>query len=215
MTTPLSQAAIFLIFIVALTAFHTVLVYVRPLSALAWKKVDYFWFSLAVIGILGAAQANRASQSELSLRTQAAAHYAHVFEAARWDNFNTCLRVEKPSSSSGPKFEKWLACTARKRWVDRVTARIIEQGTQHNQPIDLELIMGATSIPAKPIDQDLLTPAIMEYNKVISAIAKVKDAAKSNWIDEFLKQYGSLFLAVALALRITKVTGEIRLSREK
>lgn len=219
MTPPFNQIVILLAFTVALTAFHTVLVYARPLSALAWKKVDYIWFSLAVIGILGSVQANRAAQSEVeaqSLRTEAAALYAHIFEAARWDNFNgTCLRIAKPSTSSGPLFEKWLACTSRKKWVERVTSRIIEQGTQHNQPIDIEKIMGATSIPAKPIEQDLFTPAIMEYNKAIFAITNMTEAAKPNWFEELSKKYGPLFLAVALALRITKITGEIRLTREK
>src|SRR5712691_11505925 len=39
-------------FLLALAVFHLLLVWWMPLDKIAWKKVDYFWLSLALLGVI-------------------------------------------------------------------------------------------------------------------------------------------------------------------
>ena len=58
------------------------------------------------------------------------------------------------------------------------------------------------------------TPA-KAYNELAGTISKLdQDLLPAAW-DQVLHYVGPLFLAIALALRITKVSGEIQLERKK
>src|SRR5438309_1625150 len=47
------------VFAISLLVWHIVLIRVWPLSKTGWKKVDYWWVSLALLGVIGNVGANR------------------------------------------------------------------------------------------------------------------------------------------------------------
>jgi hypothetical protein len=83
-------------------------------------------------------------------------------------------------------------------------------------PLTLEQLGGGS--PPSGADQFYVESAAEElklYNSALGAVGRLKEPAVRSEGEATLAIVGPFLLAVALALRITKVTGEIRLDRGK
>lgn len=69
----------FVVLILLTVLFHAILIYARPQSKKFWKRIDYFWVSLGFIGIIG---------SMTSLRKEFSSARTNYFEQPLFFSYN-------------------------------------------------------------------------------------------------------------------------------
>ena len=208
-------------FVVLLLVFDILLVRWKPLGKVAWKRVDYIWLGFAALGLLGSvAEVRMASAS-----AQVAMYEVRVVAAFRAVQSLVNLDASTPgaicrtfirSAFSPPpdEFQRVqneynVACD----WVKSVHAIVAELSPSPPQRLD------STRWPPRPqvsdgalLDMFRGLDRQMEYwSRSFDSFEAVRAKSRATAAEETIMFLGPFLLAVALALRITKVTGEIRL----
>jgi hypothetical protein len=205
------------VFVVALLAFHVALVWIWPLGKIGWKKVDYIWLAFALLGGLGGVGSarqflatGRGSLAEERVRTEA----QWVLERINAGTSVAVCRQFVRSDFSPPEQEfnriqrEFDAlCAWFKAASQRASSELSGGGT--TTLVDL-----AGAPPPQVTDRwhiESLSEQVDRYNAVIRARNELAASSKPSEGEILLMIFGPYFLGVAVALRITKVTGEIRL----
>jgi hypothetical protein len=214
--TPLYLLLIFLAF---LLLFHVLLVWAWPLGDIAWKKVDYVWLGAAAFGVLAAsAQAGREiSRSYVDGVEGSRTATAYLTLRSLLDgNFGNCIprtRAESSPADFDQIVEEQRALCA---WSRDMVASM--PGTLPLPYPPLEQT-GFVSF-GRPVRYDkefakAIDTSAHAYRQQQARYARLLEDARrseSEWVWNVL---GPLLIALALALRITKVTGEVRNARHK
>ena len=208
------------VFTALLFVMHVVLVYWLKLGKVAWKRVDYVWLGFTVLGLIGAsAQARQVMASNFLLASQDRVESS--FSLARYwiDSYNgasyICRKFVRSQYSPPPEeFERLqkeydVACG----WFKSISATV-----PVTVPKPPTLILW-NALPAEPPEQDTVIKgcirtvrsALETYDNQVREHDALELKTKRSEFEFTFVLIFPLLLAFALALRITKVTGEIRL----
>ena len=211
---------VFLIFSVALLVFHWALVFRWPLGKTAWKKVDYVWLSLALLGIFGLASETRqifARSMKAWADTRLEASIARL--QMRLDNYTEgsalCRKFNRTELSPPPgELEKiqneYDAMCEWHRTIKPIFPKSTTEIRDEINPKRLQPIPEVTD-PILSVAQTALTSAVENFNSALRAQRYLQKKSQRDEIEFLIFILSPILLAIALALRLTKVTGEIRL----
>lgn len=209
-------------FILLLMLFHLIFVVLLPLSDKTWKKVEYIWFGAAALGLLGASmQAGRFVGSNYlknsSADTILISVYADLRENLKWGiDGGVCTTFQRPSQSD--------------KYIDEVVAvhdRLCEDYKVLYARLPETLPSDAPSLKqlgfVMPQGEGRIVGAQLRhlewlstrYEEIRSAHVRWRSSIEIGEFEATLTVLGPLLIAFALALRITKVTGDIVNDRKK
>ena len=206
-------------FVGATAVFHAALVFAWPLGRVGWKVVDYVWLLFGLLGALSGVQAVRQEiaagllpEAEDVLRSDGAAILDRIAIGAS----PAVCRTIDPFEPAPPDEE-----TARRQrefddvcqWF-RAAKRRVDGGLPAEGPLTMESLGGGSVPHATEFSiVESLEDAVARYNRAHATVERLSQEADQSDAEATLTAFGPFLIAVALALRITKVTGELRLER--
>ena len=196
-------------FVVALVVFHIRLVWLSPLSKAGWKRVDYYWLAFGALGLVGAS--GQARETAINAYSGVVDGFYQGFDPVNYTVAISRERLTQRAQAVGQPHDVKLAYEAWEKWLNDVHDRVaasapgarIDESVLANEPI--MLVEGAASA-TKDIRQ-----AIRTHNQWVERRADLALATRQSIGEDILRLFSPVLLALALALRITKVTGELRL----
>ena len=136
-------------FLVALSIFHVVLVWIRPLSITGWRRADYFYLFSALMGILFSVDTNRQLITHNyigSATIWSEARYKELVSSVRFGRSGAVCRVFVPGEFSPPPEELRILqkqyddeCA----WFKRLNVALPADARGPQLPIDLVSLAGA------------------------------------------------------------------------
>jgi len=222
----LSGTSLAVTFLSTLLIFHWLLVFCwpinklgwTPLSKRGWKIVDYIWLVVGSIALTGTVFQARQVLAMGMLPTL--------------ESF-VSISVDEAKYYSSPKFYEWLLCRSFVRSAfsppEQEFKRVQEefdnacawakQITERLKDVDRWAIIDTSSLPKPPPATDPsihfaereMYDAFQTHNLIARKRQALQDALQRSEWEKFLVVMSPLLAVIALALRITKVTGEIRL----
>jgi hypothetical protein len=207
------------IFVLALAIFHGILVYLWPLGKIGWKKVDYIWISFALIGVFAAISESRQIFAR-GTKIYADARLVGSFERIRSDldvlssSGVICRQFARSDFSPPPEvFERIqqqhnLACERAKE----LSSQFPQSLSDIQKEIDLKQFEPDPNITDRIVKLQLqrLQNSATNFNRVWEARQKLAKQLERNDFEIFLVIISPLLIVLAVALRLTKVTGEIK-----
>ncbi len=205
-------------FALALVIFQLVLVRWIPLSKVAWKKVDYVWLSLAMLGIIGGVGAAR-QQIAINFISLAESRITfaeeQIKERLEFGRGPAICRTFVRSEFSPPpeEFNRiQREYDEQCNWFRTVSEKLQDTTFVKREILRLE-DFGILPSGGDEWATSNLKDAAQWYNNALKAYKELSKARHRSNLEFTLTVVGPFLLAIALALRITKVTGEIRLER--
>lgn len=213
--TPLYLLLLFLFFLLAM---HVTLVWTTRLSDRTWKKIDYVWLSAAVLGLVASSgEAGRfLSQSYLenleAPKTAASYRYlrSQIERGAGSDGFLCMGRAR--SAMSPPDFDRIVEaqqdlCSWSKDTLTKMHSTV-------EPPFAALEETGYVPIPVthkryEPWYIAEVQKLAEDYRTNRNSYNERAIAAQMSLFDQLLTVLGPIVIAFALALRLTKVSGEL------
>ncbi len=206
------------IFVLSLGIFHWLLVHHFSLSKAAWKKVDYVWLGVGALGIVGAVEIPRnvVSDNLLSLaESRMASALRQLHSAAQFGTSDAVCRtfVRSPVSPSelelsNSQKEYDAACS----WFKQVLPMLPMKLEELAEPLAMNRLPTVPTVSDQALTWSFLQfrREVLIVNQHLATILQLRDNKKRSLLEEVLRLLGPILLAVAIALRITKVTGELK-----
>jgi hypothetical protein len=206
------------VFIGAVSVFHLILVYSPlKLEKNSWKKVDYIWLTMSVISIVGIISQGRQilasnwipiAEQQIMYRTNYVNQALGLF-IDKGQNCNYQFVIGAESAPNTPETNKQMLqfCYAMAK-----LRKSLEPLLKRSQSISLDIIQ----IPEYPLaidfayERDFIKEQVDSYNKSVQTLASLREAAGHSAAEIGLLMISPFLLAVALALRMTKVSAELR-----
>lgn len=217
-----SLLVVLAVFLGFLIAFDIVLVRWLKLGKVAWKRVDYIWLGFGALGLLGAvAQVRMASASaQLDMYEKRAViafdSVKHLVElyASPGAICRTFVRSElspPPEEFQRIQNDYNVACA----WVKQVNNALSKHAASPPRPIDW------ASLPPRPkVSEGALNDMfrgldsqVAYFDQSIEAFESLRVKSKQTSAEEAFVYLSPFLLAIALAIRFTKVTGEVKLEK--
>jgi hypothetical protein len=205
-------------FVGATAVFHAALVFAWPLGRVGWKVVDYVWLLVGLLGVLSGVQAVRQEiaagllpEAEDVARSDAAA----ILDRIAIGSSPAVCRALDPFEPAPPDEES----ARRQREFDEVcewfrsAKRRVGGGLPAERPLTMEALGGPVPHAPEFSIVESLEDAVARYNRSHATVERLSREADQSDAETTLATIGPFLIAVALALRITKVTGELRLER--
>lgn len=223
-----NPSALLIVFTVALCVAHAILLPTLGQDEVKWQYIDYVWLPLALIGLLAAVHHTRleiASANEALARNRETSAWSQVhYWAENYSREESYLCRKGVRSQYSPPPDVFDA-------IDR----------DHNSTCDwfrsikASLPKLSTDVPPD-FSGDSLTPpppqsghsgrgpleavenfrhALQQFSQERTAVATLRREASPPQLLKILQYVGPFVLAIALAIRITKVTGEVRIKLRK
>lgn len=213
--------AVFCSFVILTIVLHAIFVFRRPLSKESWKRVDYVWLGFATLGLIGAAAEVRriAADSQLSqfqsylpLALQAVRGEADFLTKSPGAICRTFARSEyspPPAEFQRIEREYGAACD----WARKVAARLPREISASPETIEVASLPRRPEFSESAIIQmtDGIYHQIESYNSLVRTVNDLATGSERGDLELTLIVLGPFLLSTALAVRITKVTGELRL----
>lgn len=206
-----------LTFVGCLVLFHFLLVRWLKLGKVAWKRTEYIWLGFAALGLLGAAAEARRFVAQNQLDTATIAANAAYEQLRRHVEFGMgpyfCRRFTRseysPRNLDEIQKEFDLAC----RWYTYLNGQLLPTAMPNFPPFDFDkpnylATVSDSSLTRYFSEFDSLGK---HYRDAANKVSILKKQAERSHAEGGLIVIAPFLLAVALALRITKTTGEIRL----
>ncbi len=205
---------------IALLIFHLLFVWFQTMPSLFWKKIDYTWLSMALLGLLGTVATNQIILSEryadLTV-TRIESQFRWVLDRARAGTSLACRTFIASEFSPPPEV---MEKTQREYdeqcvWFRRVLDRLEQIDSTEGQLVNVELLAGT---PPSGGDADVyrrFVNAVDDYNILVKRERELRDNVDSSELVDAIQLLSPILLAVAIALRLTKVSGEIALEKMK
>ena len=206
------------VFILSLVVFDVVLVRVFKLKNRTWKRVDYIWLAVGALGLIGAVEGPRRSITT-NLAALAESRLTGALSmlnstAQFGSSAATCRKfIKTDASQPEPEFSKIQA------EYDQVCAWFRQ--AQPRIPADSHAISGAIPISAIGLPPEITDPGLkwqidrlradlLSVNQSIATLGTLQATQNRSLMEELVHFLGPMLLAIAIALRITKVTGELK-----
>jgi hypothetical protein len=207
---------LFGILTVLLILFDLVLVRWLKLNKVAWKRVDYIWLSVAAIGLYGTAAEVRRLTAEESLPMRKEireAAYDRVIDSVRLSTGGAVCRKFVRTDLSPPNFDEIVrefdsACKFTTTLAGAIPPKAPEK-------LDTTIFKRRPVVTDEGLKEQFgwIDSSLSDYFLADAAYRETERAKRRSDIDLAYSVGAPLLLIIALALRITKVTGEIRLDR--
>ena len=223
MTLPTSAnlETVLAVFFGLLVIFDIVLVRYLKLGKKAWKRVDYIWLIFAAMGVASAVA---------QTRTDAASKLLPEYEGRARSAFYAYLRLMEQYASDGSDFCRAAVNKTYTRQSDEETPNEIANRKACEWFQSVAPVLGtATMDPPERLNWTHWYPhpavadpelqmqfALVDrkralFNKRMAQLEMVQRNASRTPNEQRMMYLAPLLLAFAVALRITKVTGELRL----
>lgn len=212
-----SASLVIVVFLVAIVLFHVVLIWLSPfrITEIGWKRVDYLWLSMAMISVLGLSGEARQYFSERMLRQSEAGFNYIVADVLGVLPSWAAIPCDPPfirSEYSPENFDEVLLqyreyCAWLTSKQEELT-KIVEG----RQAVDLTYFaQGAQFLLVADIafEERYLRQLLQEYNVRLLEIQELSIETQKSELEVATLFYAPVVLAIALALRLTKVSGEI------
>jgi hypothetical protein len=211
------------IFAAEVVLFHLLLVFWLKIGKRAWKIVDYVWLGFAALGIFGAAGQARqlvANNMTSTLNQQAQVSYMQLVSfVGQYSNEGAVCRTFVRSQYSPPpaefeRIQKDYDSVCHWFWdVQRTIPSAADNFYNGIESVDPRNLAPEPTVPERDLNEVLRAFYKQRdiYNEDAKRYADVLGATKHSPVENLLILTSPLLLTFALALRITKVTGEIRL----
>jgi hypothetical protein len=216
-----SPLLLLLTLVLVTLACHALFLWWFPLGEVNWKRIDYLWLFAAVVGVLASSgkAARLIAENQLKNFQEPVTLTAYEF-----------LRTDIKSAAEGS------ACGVLRRAADSppdFEERQKEQRAMCDQYKKLDAQMPhSVEPPFKPLEELGFVPLTgnpeyvtalfevtnrdaEEYERNRETYDEITEKTRSSKWENAHLAMGPLLLAVAMALRITKTTGEIRNARRK
>ena len=206
------------IFAIATLIFPTLFIWRWNLKAVNWKRVDYFWLSMALIGLLSTVGTGRELVAKNLLemeRSRLASLYEHMrYQARTGLSQPLCFASEHPSTFEASEVARQQAGEfgSQCAWFKKVSAVLDASDSPQKLATD-----GFGLFPAGG-DQTAHAQFIKSVgllNREADRVDRLAAEGKSKNFENFARLFGPVLIAIALALRITKVTAEVKAELNK
>ena len=191
---------------------HFFLVYPKNLSKRQWKKVDYIWISLTAVGLIGATDSARLlfDNSQVSIdEHRIPAEYQYTLSFLLPEGSKIVCREHKRDEYSPPNYDSIVADDDRScAWSKQVYNIVSSIDTSAYPPIDTTKIPQLTTV-VNVWFKGLVLDNIRRYNTLVLEKQQLESDMHSEG-QLLVKLFTPLLLILGLAIRITKVSGELR-----
>ena len=197
---------------ITILVLHLALVYPRNLSKKQWKRIDYVWISFTAIGLIGATNNVKVALSKNQLliaSDRIPFQYKYVCSFLSPEGSKTVCREFVRGELSPSNFDSVVVDYDRTcQWSKNLYRILTSIDTTNYQQID------TTKIPLLETNDNkwfkgVILEGIREYNKLVKEQYDNQAEIDSGQQSELLF-FTPLLLILGLAIRITKVTGELR-----
>lgn len=215
---PITASAVWVfgIFFFLLVIFHLTFLRFWKLSEKGWKYVDYIWISFAVLGLFAGTIEVRRFVAENQVSMQKAYMISEYSDLIREIGFlqgaAVCRKFNR-TEWSPQNFDEI------QNEFDKICsfARDLNKRMPNDPPEDIREL-NILSYPAVKdvVLQDMLKRlpyCVKKYEDARKVYKETESAIHRSEIEIVFFILGPFFLAIALALRITKVTGELMLKK--
>ncbi len=194
---------------------HALLVYGHPLSDAGWRRVDYIWLAGAVLSLLGMSADARQQWIELRKPISEQLHLGSVdylrdsFLVLRI--FPCHVEFGRTGPAGGDRVGTAAQYEAYCRWLTE-TEQVMDRLFRNRSKIDLVMFAGNEAFSGLPVAAETmprLAKIAMEYNRTLDELNHWASLDASG-TESLVRTVSPILLSFALALRITKVTGQIR-----
>jgi hypothetical protein len=202
--------------------FHLYFVAIKPRNKRFWKKVDYWWISFSMLGLIGSIQSFKREISTakqpwhrqgienvydeyLTFAKSQVSTYSEVDGAFNYNSFEDKQQVKeyieaaKFFEAHGEKIQQFKTKILNEYqylYLDSLT----EEYYQFTNKIEDQMLKQST-------EHGRFFLEIMKENKDILLVLE-KESRREEW-DWLLLTISPYFLSIAIAIRITKVTAEL------
>jgi hypothetical protein len=198
------------VFVALLVIFDLILVRWLKIDAIAWKRVDYIWLCAAAVGLIGTSMDARRVLAEAAIdnrRIDRELAYAEVLYNVKFMTGPAVCRTFTRREYSPSNFDQIQA------EYDAVCKFARESALPTKPPETLtEFHMASRPSTSNEVLLDIfkdLDRALARYRTADSEYHGTVDMAKRRGADLALITISPILVTLALALRITKVTGEL------
>jgi hypothetical protein len=217
---PTDFVSVFLAFVGAYIIIDVIFIRFIRLSPIAWRRVDYIWLSMAFIGVLGATASGRQEvasnllnmeTSRLDSTKQFMTHMTTLYSSdGLCDSSDTRAKAVQADAAKGAMNVHQQQCD----WFTQAHAHL-QSTIKANEKIDLSAMRSKFPIGADKDAYFSITNLVRSYNTNIQAVADLKEKMTSTDIETNVRLLGPLMIALALGLRMAKVTAEVKMDKEK
>jgi hypothetical protein len=206
--------------VVTIMLLHWALVYQWPLGKTAWKRVDYIWVSFAIFGVIGGISESR------QMLARGSVVWAETRLAAIWQELRNDVRIMGQPTGFCRTFNRTEASPPAEE-MDRLEREYAQACTWIKDlgfalPDSATAKIDAWAIEAAPKATDAqlaiwvkrIADFAATFNEVLARRAMLLEQSKRSSGEQFMVMVAGILLVFALALRLTKVTGEIRLDQK-
>ena len=207
-------------FVAFLLLCHVAFIRVFSLSSTAWKRVDYIWLSMAFVGLIGSVGNGREYIAKNLLKMEIhRLESAHDFVEGR-ARFGTseaiCREFVRSEFSPPPQeFERIQnGYNSQCKWFRKALA-LIQTSAPSLHELNAQVLFGPYTAGGDQETYRLFSDAVARYNAGVKNVAQLRRETETTAFEAFIRLFGPVTIALALALRMTKVTAEIKSDKKK
>jgi hypothetical protein len=210
---PLIALAILAVFTLL---FHIALVHFWPLSSRGWKKADYWWLGMAALGLVTATGEVRRlrARADILIAEARADDALHQLKSSA-DPQRHCRRYKRseysPANFDSLQAQRGRLCT----WVGTFVSELPDSFSSPAALIGLDSLLPDSTV-TEPLLQNDVDEIVVRTIDMLSALDNwqtVLQRGERSGLEVTTMSLSPFLLALALGLRITKVTGELSLIR--
>lgn len=208
---------LFTFFLFILVLFHGILVFWLKLDNHSWKKTDYIWLSIAGLGLLAASAQAETFLSKIYLKNWAVPSTEHEYKVLR-SNINEMInqghflcRGFRKSPNSPDDFD--IRVEEYRKLCEQVKSLNKKLPLTVSSPFPSLTDLGYTPLEA---DRDYVAGEMKQFEAYVERYQKARstwealhESGERSSLEDFFTVLGPLMLTISLALRITKVSGEL------
>jgi hypothetical protein len=207
---------IFGVFVGALLVFHLILVWPRNLTRRSWKIVDYVWLGTGLLGVIGSAGVGRQAVAEgllATARTLIESFAADVESDLRFGMSDAVCRRFTRTEASPPESEFQRIqreFDAQCAWFRHAAASLKTSPFPKRETVQFYYLGGFPPEGGLDWASKRLVETLGRYNAAVAQHERLSRDARRTDLELTLIVVGPFLLVIALALRIAKVSGEMR-----
>jgi hypothetical protein len=201
--------------VVLLGVFHLLFIWVFPFSRRDWKRVDYIWLGFATLGVVGVVGEGRRlqagwTQEDAAFRAKYA--FERLREDAKSDTAYFCMEQWRPlpgePADDPVRHEFPLTC----EWFRKIAARLPDSLGVEPPEVLISAVPPIPAVADETAKQDIRDALriLGDYEADQKRFRIAVNAGRESDLEITFKLVGGFLLVFALALRVTKVTGELR-----
>jgi len=216
---PTSYWAVLGVFICAWVLCDLILIRFAKFGILAWRRVDYVWLSMALIGVATTTMQTRQEYAENLLTIQKTRHESilQFMTAVVTSNEIGCSPLPYSGANKLTSEESrmhheisLLQCA----WFSKVLEKL-DKTKQENVKLELSSLLNTYPRGADYALHQRVEDLFEEYQVTEASISNLQAQSQLSDSERMFRYLGPIVIAFALGLRMAKVTAEVRMDKEK